>query len=376
VALIKDMNIARWTLESARHVEAERITEEIQSGQVVGVLGEAEVGKTETIRQALGHSRPEHPVLRVDLDGAAGEGHVASQLLRQIAAAELGVELSTLKVGVLVPSSVERKRVEMAELLGVDGLEEAMRDWPSGGFPLARSLEALSRLALRYETILWIDHLEAPGLTPRHPFDLDRFLWALREMVQTRLSLSLVLSGRNAIEGRILGREAAFHQQGRWISMDNPTNEVWRLAASSMRAPVEIASDLAALTGGHPETMLIALLELLGDAEARGADELLREMASTSAALAARAMQHARSLHRLGGQVLLQVAMGQGPYAAAQRGKSPPQEIRKVLGRLQLAGLLRHDEGWSVVNPLVGILLRGEVPMISAPDWELGEPSS
>jgi hypothetical protein len=116
--------------------------------------------------------------------------------------------------------------------------------------------------------------------------------------------------------------------------------------------------------------MLVAMVNFSLGAR-KGADQLLGEIASTSGDLGGRAFQHACTLHRLGGKILEQVALGRGPYAAAQRGDSPPQEIRKVLGRLQLAGLIRHDSAWSIVNPLVGIHLRREVSTASAPDWDL-----
>jgi len=375
MAMIREMNRARWGLEMARLAESERITEALQSSRVVGILGEGEVGKTATIRAALGASLPENPVLRMDLAGAASEGHLAFRLVRQVAIAELGTEFSTLKVGALVPASLERKKVDLAELLGVEGVEEALRDWPSGSFELLQALRAIEKVAQQRETILWIDHLESPSLTPRHPLDLDRLLWALREMVQRGSLLSVVLSGRDATEGEVLGREAAFHQQGRWLSLDNPAEEVWEKVASDLRVSRDLAGDLVSLTGGHPETMLGALVRLSQE-DSRTADEVLGELASMSAALVGRVAQHAATLHRLGAKVLEQIALGHGPYAASQRGDSPPQEIRKVLGRLQLAGIIRHDDGWSVVNPLVAILLRREVSRTSAPDWDLDDPRS
>jgi hypothetical protein len=372
MALTDEIPRARWALELARIGESERITEAVQMSRVVGVLGEAEVGKTETVRQTLGHSTPKLAVVGIDLDGAAGEEQLAFQIAREIARSYLGAaEFSTLKVGVLVPASIEAKRIELAEILGVDGLEESLRDWPSGRHELAAALAALERLSQRRETILWIDHLEAPGLTPRHPLDLDRLLWAVREMIQRLPGLSAVLSGRDAAEAQILGREAAFHQQGQWLTLDNPPPEAWQTVAAGLRVPAGYAGELAELTGGHPETMLLALLALTGGRSSTDSSEVLRQLASAAGSLVARAMQHARSLHRLGGQVLLQVAHGQGPYAAAQRGESPPQEIRKVLGRLQLAGLIRHDDGWSVVNPLIGIALRSDLHRAIAPDLEL-----
>lgn len=373
MALMKRMNEARWSLELARIEEGHRIAEALQSGRIVGMLGEGEVGKTETIREALGPSQSDSPIIRLDLAGVAGEGHLAFRLARQLIATEFGTEFSTLKVGVLVPASLERKRVELAELYGIDTVDEALRAWPSGEYPLTRGLAALSTLAQRRDTVLWIDHLESPALTPRHPLDLDGFLWGVREMTQTQPGLSLVLSGRRAIEGSVLSREAAFHQQGRWLWLDNPSRATWQQVAADLKAPPDLALELAALTGGHPGTMLSALA-MADRGDRRSAEQLILDLAARSGELAGRASQHARSLHRLGGQILEQIARGEGPYAASQRGATSPQEIRKVLGRLQLAGLIRHVEGWSVVNPLVGILLRGEIPGAPAPDWEPEDP--
>lgn len=367
----------RYGLEIARSSEGERIAEAIQVSRVVGVLGEGEVGKTETIRQAIGPSFPDLAVLRLDLDGVAGNEHLAFRLAKQIAGAYLGApQFSTLKVGALVPASIEAGRLELAELIGLDGVDEAMRDWPSGGYPLERALAGLEGLAERRRVVnVWIDHLEAPALTPRHPLDLDRFLWAIRELAQRAQSIRVILSGRAAAAGSALGPEAAFHQQGRWLTLDNPPPETWQKVAKDLRLSESPTTELARLTGGHPATMLLALLRL-SEGDAEDPQELLRNLAGRHAGLTARAVQHAHSLHRLGGQVMVQVASGLGPYAMAQRGQSPAQEIRKVLGRLQLAGLLRRGEGWSVVNPLVAIGLRGEVQMLSAPDWELeAEPS-
>lgn len=374
MALIDDIPRVRNALELARMGEAERITEAVQIHRVIGVLGEAEVGKTETIHQAIGHSAPGVAVVRLDLDGAASDEHASFLLAKQIARAQLGTAgFSSLTGGVLLSSETEAGRVELAELLGVDGLDEAMRKWPSGRYPLAKSLNALEELANRRTVILWVDHLEAPFLTARHPFQLDGLLWAIREVIQRVSDLIVVLSGRAAVEDQILDSGAAFHQQGKWLSIDNPSSEAWRKVADMLKIPEPIASELANLTDGHPATMLLALLQLADGGSVRHAHEVLRQLAACDPGLTGRAMQHARSLHRLGGQVMIQIAYGQGPYAAAQRGKSAPQEIRKVLGRLRLAGLLRHGVGWSVVNPLVAIGIRGEVQRLSAP--ELSRPT-
>jgi hypothetical protein len=369
VALADEVGRMHRRLELARLPEAERITDAIQSSRVVGVLGEAEVGKSETIRQILGPSTEKLAIVALDLDSAAGEEQLASDLVREIASAFLGApEFSTLRVGTLVPASIEAKRIKLAELIGVAGVDEALREWPSGEYRLVDALSALEALGRNRPTTLWVDHLESPGLTPRHPLDLDEVLWGIRELVQRLPQLRLILSGRVPVENRLLGPEAAFHQQGQWLSLDNPPPEVWQEVAAHLNLPPTTLVELTALTMGHPETMLLALLEMSDQRSNWSGGEVLRYLTSRAGALTARAMQHARSLHRLGGQVLVQVAWGQGPYAAAQRGVSSPQEIRKVLGRLQQAGLIRHDEGWVVVNPLIGMTLRSDLRWTPAPD--------
>lgn len=371
MGLGEDVHRVRWALQLGRSEEIDRIAEARQSHRVLGVLGEGEVGKTETVRQAIGPSTPRRAVIELDLDGAASGRHASFLLAKEIARAHLGAPaFSTLKVGALVPASVAAQRIKLGELLGVDGLEEALRDWPSGSYPLGRAVAALERFARMKEVILWIDHLEAPALTPRHPLDLDRLLWGFREMLQRVPQISIVVSGRIAGEARAIGPEAAFHQQGQWLGLDNPGSAIWRNVALHLGLSEYSVTELAALTGGHPSTMLLALLRMIRQPSRADPSELLRELAATDPGMAARAMQHARSLHRLGGQVLVQVAHGEGPYSTAQRGQSPAQEVRKVLGRLQLAGLLRHDEAWSVVNPLLAAALRGEIALVSAPDLE------
>jgi hypothetical protein len=138
---------------------------------------------------------------------------------------------------------------------------------------------------------------------------------------------------------------------------------MWRDVAQRLGVSTRVAQALAGLTGGHPQTMLLALnaICLSEDERPPRAEEVLGELAAHDDGLAARAVQHARSLHRLGGQVLEQVARAQRPYGTAQRGKATTQEISKVLARLRLAGLLRRTDHWTVVNPLVAIRARGTV---------------
>jgi len=347
---------------SAREPEAQSIREALESHRVVGVLGEAEVGKSATITQAL---RPDQrsDVLAVDLDGAAGDGHVGFLLAKRIARALVGpTDLSLLVGGVLTPRRVENRRVDLAELLGIDGMQEALSEWPSGRYSAVAGMSALRRFAQDRPLTLWLDHLEAPALTPRHPLDVERLLWDVRDLQQTQPDFRVVLSAREAFAPELLGPRAAFHQQGRWLTLDVPLAEAWSVIATSAGIRTSTVRSLVAATGGHLATMQLALLEVAGTSRSGlRADDVLRDLAARDDGLAARAMQHARTLHRLGGQVLSQIARGERPYGALQRGGASNQEIRKVLNRLRLAGLLRRSDGWRIVNPLVAMRLRGSV---------------
>lgn len=351
-------------LEEARGSEADRIVDAREQNRVFGVLGEAEVGKSEVLARSLGGPQEGWALLRLDLAKASDESQVAHLLLRQIAKAYLGEALfSRLSVEVLVPREAADRRRDLSREIGIDAVDEAMRPWPSGTFPLADAMEATAKLALDRETILWIDHVEAASLTPRHPLDVSHLLWLVRGIQQSLDQLSLVISGREAFQTDLLGSEQAFHQQGRWLTIDNPPLAAWWHVSDALAVNVYLTNELENLTRGHPQTMLRAI-SLATERPARTAGgEIIRDLASISTPLAARAVQHARSLHRLGSQVLIQVARGEPPYGQVQRGGEPQQAITRVLARLRLAGLLRHDpEGWSVVDPLVAAVLRGGVP--------------
>lgn len=368
--LIDGVPNARSALAMARAAEAQRITDALRHGRVVGILGEAEVGKTDTGRQAIAPLLEPASLIHLDLDGVASDQHAAFLLAKGIARAQMGaVDLSLMTADVLRPSRVDAGRVALAELLGIDGVDEAAREWPSGEYPLMKALAALETFAGSREVILWIDHLEAPLLTPRHPLQMDRLLWGVRELVQRETGLRVLLSGRAGAKQQILGGEAAFHQQGRWLSLDRPPAEVWRRTAPALGGSAGVVEGLLELLHGHPATMLLALIQSVQGKGLRHPYEVVRDLAMSDAGLTGRAVQHARSLHRLGGQVMTQIAFGQAPYGRNQRGRATPQEIRKVLERLRLAGLLRHDpDGWAVVNPLVAMGLRQQVRSTASAD--------
>jgi hypothetical protein len=349
-------------LAATRAVEAREIAAALRGHRVLGLLGEAEVGKTQTLHQALGRSR--RRVLYLDLAWAASEEHLGFLLARQITQALTSADqLSAMGSLGPLPPSVEQARAKLAEILG-GGLQEALRTWPSGRYPWAPALESLEALADQLEVLLWVDHLEAPRLTFRHPLKVGPLLWSLSELVE-RSDVRLLVSGREAARADAVGPRAPFRERGRWLTMRAPAAESWRQVAEAVDVERETATELAALTGGHVRTMLLALT-VVAEAAAEGrrpaADEVLRGLAAQDDGLASRAIEHARSLHRLGGQVLTQAALGQRPYANAQRGATTTQDLSKALKRLRLAGLLRHERRWTVVNPLIAMRLRGVTP--------------
>jgi len=100
------------------------------------------------------------------------------------------------------PARLERTRIVLAEILGIDGVEESLREWPSGAYGSLPAFEALERFAMTREVLVWADHIEAPRVTPRHPIDVGRFLWGARELHQRQRNVRILVSGREGISCR------------------------------------------------------------------------------------------------------------------------------------------------------------------------------
>ena len=311
------------------------------------MLGEVEAGDLVFLGDPQAHHHVEQSV---DLDGAASDDHVGFLFAKQVAKALLrGADLSLLSAGVLVPAGVEQRRNLLAEVLGVEGVEEALRDWPSGNYPSALALRGVEALAEQTELILWIDHVEVPRLTPRHPLKPDRLLWGLRELSQRHEGVRLLVSAREAADDMIVGSRAAFHQLGLWLSLDCPTPAMWREVADQLNVSPYTAHELASRTGGHPRTMLLALatLKLADGAWPSQADDVLAELTAHDDGVARRAVEHAQSLHRLGGQVLIQVARAQRPYKCGPESIGnrllAPEGFQSLGARRQCLGRLEQD---------------------------------
>jgi hypothetical protein len=354
-------------LRSARESEAAEIRDAIARNRIVGVLGEAEVGKTETLEQALsGYGA--HP-LRLDFDSVASESHIAWLIARAAVVGVLGPhDASLLHAEALAPTSLRRRRLDLVRLTSPAFVDESQAEWPTGSLSLPEALSGLDRVAeTSTELLVWIDHIETPLLTPRHPVSVDAFLWSMREMTQRHESIRLIVSCRSAAESTVLGTRAALHQNGRWFTLGRPSLTSWLHVAEFLGIDPADGTAVAQLLRAHPPTTLLAFLDRFGQPDAGSPEQQVRELAMRDDGLVARSVQHARTLHRLGSQVLVQIAMGDAPYGTPQRGKTTTAEISKVLDRLRLAGLaMRPRRGvWEIVNPLIGIRLRGTLSYTS-----------
>lgn len=358
-------------LSSARHRDIARIDEGLRRFGLTGVHGEAEVGTTSVVEAALKLSQQRH--VRVDLDGVTGDDDVAWLLARGIARVELGrVEFSLmLEPEAPRPTSARRSFIAFAEAIGERVATLALAERPTGEVDVPEVLHAYERAFAGQilPPVLWVDHLQAPALTPRHPLDVDRLLWNIRAFEQ-RFELPIIISGSQAATAIAFGPSRAFHGDGVWVTLGRPGLDAWRFVAESLedRTPGSAwVQEMAEITHGHPATMLLALsLYAEMPERARRPLNLWQLMLVLDDGHTGRLMQHARSLHRLGGHVAERIATGNGPYTAA-KDPNAVKEIHRAVRRLHDAGIITQPRPrtWEVTNPLVAARLRGSMPLTS-----------
>jgi len=369
-------------LSDARAPDLARIDEGLLRFGVTGVHGEPEVGTTSVIETAI--TRSAQMSVRVDLDGASSDDDIAWQIARGVA--RLSFDWRTLSALVaapdLAPTSARRELVRFREDVGARFAELALGDEPTGEVSVAETLDVLGRLWRdAVAPILWIDHLQAPALTSRHPVDVDALLWNVRSLHQ-RTELAIVLSGNKAVSEIAYGERRAFYRDGVWVTLDRPRRPVWLEVAAALgdQAPSPAwISEMTEITACHPQTMLLALaLRSELPEHAQTPLGLWQLMLSLDDGHVGRAMQHARSLHRLGGFVLNRIAHGVGPYEGA-RTKPEKNERGRAAGRLYEGGLITRvrPRAWGVTNPLLGGRLRRELPLTAADAYalETAEPA-
>jgi hypothetical protein len=341
----------------------------VEQASFVALIGEADVGKTTLLRQ-LG-TRMERSgmwTVRLDLDGAYAVAQLAWLTLRSLAEAIAGPVSFSMLVALdqsMWTSRARRAALEIDELLGTALSATALRATPPASEGKEEDLgllgEALSRVAdvaaVRQPVLLVIDHLEAPGLTPRHPVDVATLLWSVRAIAQKTPQVRVVVAGRPGIEDLYATRDAAFFQDGRTVRLERPSVTQWWQVASALGLPSDPFRSAIDLTEGHVPTTLRVLEEWSRE---RGAqvETLFAELVSAQAAHTRRCVQHARTLDRLGGRILTAISRGLPPYGAIAY--SHPKEIQRPLTRLRLAGLIDQPtpRRWRVTDPLVGANLR------------------
>jgi len=367
VGLIASIPILQDALSEARRHDVARVDEGLRGFGVTGVHGEPEVGVSSVAASAIERSR--RPCIRVDLDGAASNDDVAAMLARGLAQTVLERrDLSLLAAPTVAPAYVHRSYIDFAERAGERIAAFAVADRPVEPVGVGEVLDAIELVHGRTPDppILWIDHLQAPLLTPRHPVDVDALLWNTRNLHQ-RMGLPIVISGSKAASRIAYDSDGAFYGDGTWVTIGRPGMDVWQdVAAAPLDGPPlpGWVAEMADITHAHPATMLLALaLRNELPQFARTPVELWQLMLSLDDGLVGRAVQHARSLHRLGATVLDRIAHGARPYEGA-RSKAEQNERNRALRRLYEGGLITQPgpRFWEITNPLLAGRLRRDMP--------------
>jgi hypothetical protein len=358
-------------LSDARASDVARIDEGLLRFGLTGVHGEPEVGTTSVVETAL--RRSAQPSIRVDLDGTTSEADVAWLIARGIARLHMGAPaLSLLAAPAIAPTSARRSFVQFREQVGGRLADFAVAEQPTEVVSVPEALDSIAKLwgQAANPPVLWIDHLQAPALVVRHPVDVDALLWNIRSL-QQKTELPIVLSGNTAVTELAYGNSRAFYGDGVWVTLDRPRIDAWLRVAGQLGedAPSrEWTREMADITSCHPGTMLLAFgLRSQFPERAHSPLDLWHLMLSLDDGHVARAIQHSRSLHRLGGYVLERLAYGIGPYERAQT-KAERNERGRAARRLHEAGLITRTRPrtWVVTNPLLGGRLRRDMPLTAA----------
>ncbi|MGO9898146.1 MAG: ATP-binding protein [Solirubrobacteraceae bacterium] len=352
-------------LTQARYEDLAAIRAGIEQSGLTIVSGEAGVGKTTLLAYCAREiERQQMLVVSVNLDGAASVGHLAWLWLRALARA-LTPRIALSQIVALPqdmwPRAARSAALTLDNTLGPERSRIALADSPPESHGRKRDLllveDAIVLTRKLTETtgrplLLILDHLEAPLLTPRHPLEIGALLWSVRSVSQTTTQLRVLLAGRPGLERELTGEQAAFYQDGRWVKLARPAPMVWQRVLASWSA--EALRALLTLSELHVPTTLVLLHEF---ADERPSPAMIRQafesLTATQAQHFVRCVEHARTLDRLGGEVLLAIAQRRGPYAGT--GHQYPRDVQRAVNRLRLAGLIDRapTSGWRPTDPLV-----------------------
>jgi hypothetical protein len=339
--------------------EAEQIERQLQQRRFVGLVGDVGVGKSMllgNVQTLWGLGSVSYPAV-VDLDGAWGIGRTAWLFFHAAAISIAGPSMSHLAAldEALMPSASRRAGFALHDRFGSEIAQRVLKDQTLPDEPevLNESIRAFSELD---GATLFIDHLEAPGRSRRHPVDVEQLLWQLRSVHQQNPSMRLCVCTRTDAAKLARGRQAPFYEDGIWLTVGPPDREIWEKVSADAWPDMDRATlrrrlgEVLAVTRGQPASTITTISQDVRlsslEAEQRAAEEF---------ALAAAAwIEHARSLHRLGVHVLVQIAKGEPPYASGGR-----TEITRALKALRNAGLVTNVARgeWQLTEPLIASAL-------------------
>lgn len=352
---------ARGKLTAARSDVVERIDESILALPLTGVMGEADCGKTLLCSIVCANARERGTVvISLDLDGAYSPNQLAWRWAKELARAVIDpIALSHLAAlpQDMWPARTRNQILSLGEHLGEDVAALAERASPSHGVgnldAFASTLTTTGRLAQRRDMLIVIDHLEAPSLTPRHPLNVAQLLWRVRAVTQLQPRLRVLLVSRTPAVKLATAPTAAFYGDGQWLTVTPPSPEAFAAATERSQNLVKL---VIGRTGGHVNSTL-ELLEIIPiDATITNVEEAVRTLAALHTDLTRRTVQHARTLHRLGGHILQVIAEGKRPYQETSDARS--KEIGAAISALHTAGIIRRQDAlrqknWAITDPRI-----------------------
>jgi DNA-binding CsgD family transcriptional regulator/energy-coupling factor transporter ATP-binding protein EcfA2 len=365
-------------LTKARSAAVERVVQTSQEQRFTGIVGEAGVGKSALLNAAMHRLQDSCAVLRLDLDEAWSPNRLAWRWARELARAVAGdVAVSHLDAlsPEMWPTSTRNALLRLSDSIGHDLARLAEASAPPRGIGKSIALEGPIRgtlaLAERQRVLLVIDHLEAPRAAGLSTPDSEEILWRLRARGQYAPHLHILVCARPPAQDLAAGPDAPYRLDGRWLTIDPPSplefSSITSLDAHTIEA-------VHARTSGHPRATVEVLEEFDAVVPAGGERPaiatLVSRIATRHVGLASQAMQHARSVHRIGGHLLLAVARGTGPYQATR--ELDAAQISDAMIRLHMNGLVRRagPREWATADPRVKWCLAGTAPVSPPVAWQ------
>jgi hypothetical protein len=344
-------------LTAAREPFIAELAQSIAHFHVTGITGDAEVGKTTLVQAAL-RGDSDRRTIRLDLAGAYSPNRLVWQWARSLARTFMTgasfVHVTTLPPEAW-PAATRSQLAQFEERFGREIARLAEQRNPDKGIGSLDLVESLTQATItadpERQVVLVIDHLEAPGLSFRHPVDVADLLWRIRTIAQQAVDLRIVLLARPPAVGLATDQKSAFFGDGQWLRLVRPDATQF---AEATGQPLSRVEDVLRYTAGHVE----ATMAFLGRAQnGDSVRSIALALAAENTLLTDRTLQHARALHRLGGHLVAAIANGRGPYEATPDAGS--REVSSAMRQLHAAGIVRRpngvdDDQWELNDPRVG----------------------